>query len=547
MTAAARRWPAAHRELLVAVAAVLALAAALAWITHVAVRNQESRLVKERAAEVALVLNQSVAAIPADLQQQGAVLKATGDSKQAYLDDATEAVAAGPGQLTFAWLKPSQNGFVVVAAAGDSLHTGDVVTDARATAMQQALRQPNMVPTTVVGSARELGFALGPPAAPAGSVLYRESALGPAVSPPRAASSAPFSELDVALYAGPGRATSNVLVATTSALPLHGGVRTTVLTVGTAQWLLDVRARRPLVGTLTTISPWLILAGGLVVALLAAIATESTRRRREAALRLYRAERDIAETLQRSLLPELPSVDGLQLAARYLAGGAAQQVGGDWFDAFPLDSGATGLVVGDVVGHDAVAAAVMAQLRAVLRACAVDGSGPAASMTRFHHLVETLQVTPFVTVFYAQLDAPAHDGSRLLHYSNAGHPPPMVRLPDGSVVELADAASVVIGAPHHSAYDEAALRLPQGATLVLYTDGLIEVPGESLTSGLATLRDQIAAAPTDDLDDLLDHLLDDVRARQLRDDVVLMVVRIGAGAPPPLQSAAPSMPQPVLG
>lgn len=544
MTAAARKWPALHRDFFLALCGVLVVAGALAWVAHVVVRGQESRLVKERTAEVALVLNQSIATIPTTLQQQGAVLKATNGSTKAYAGEATQAAAAAGGKVTYAWLKPHSGGWLVVAAAGDSLHPGEVVTDARAATMTAALSKPGIVPTPVIGSSRDLGFALGPPAAPAGSVLYQENMLGPAVSPPRAAGSAPFSELDVALYSGLTRDRGDVLVATTSSLPLHGNVHTQLLPIGPTKWRLDVRARRPLVGSLTSLTPWLILAGGLIGGLLAGVAAEATRRRREAALRLYRAERDIAETLQRRLLPELPYVAGLQLAARYLPGGAAQQVGGDWFDAFPLADKATGLVVGDVVGHDAAAAAVMAQLRAVLRVCAVDGRGPADVLTRFHQLVEELQVTPFVTVFYAQLDAPAADGSRALRYSNAGHPPPMARMPDGDIVELDGAASVVIGAPHRSGYDEATVRLPAGATLILYTDGLIEVPGESMTTSLATLQDQIASAPNDDPDDMLNHLLGPVTQRQRRDDVVVLLARTAAETPS-TPSVATGTPQPV--
>src|SRR5205823_2801760 len=213
------------------------------------------------------------------------------------------------------------------------------------------------------------------------------------------------------------------------------------------------------------------------------LVVETVARRRDAALELYQVEHKVAEALQLSLLPNLPELDGLELAARYLASGPGQQVGGDWFDAFPVAGGRCGLAVGDVIGHDVAAASAMAQIRALLRGYAVDGDSPSAVLARLERVVDDLHVTQLVTVFYGLLDAPAPDGSRRLHYSNAGHVPPVLRLPDGAVTSLAGGASVVIGAPIASDYSEDEVVLAAGSTLALFTDGLVEVPGGSLTDG----------------------------------------------------------------
>src|SRR5206468_3387798 len=111
------------------------------------------------------------------------------------------------------------------------------------------------------------GFALGPPSAPSGTVVYREQALGP-LAPPRAAGTAPFSELDVAVYAIPRVLPAQVLVSTTKRVPLHGSVRDEVITVGASKWLLSVKARKPLVGGLTAQAAWIVLGVGILGSLL---------------------------------------------------------------------------------------------------------------------------------------------------------------------------------------------------------------------------------------------------------------------------------------
>jgi len=385
-----------------------------------------------------------------------------------------------------------------------------------------------MVPTPVIGKDRMLGFALGPPSAPENSVLYRQTTLGPAVQPPRAASSAPFSELDVALYSG-RTSRSTVLTATSRDLPLSGEVERTTLDAGVAKWLLEVKARSPLVGKLTANAPWLVLAAGVLGTLLLAVVVEAVARRRDAALELYRVEHQVAETLQRSLLPRLPELTGLDLAARYLASGVGQEVGGDWFDAFPIAGDRCGLVVGDVIGHDVAAASAMAQIRALLRGYAVEGASPAEVLTRLDRVIDQLQLTQLVTVFYGLLEPPAADGSRRLRYSNAGHVPPIVCLPDGQVEALDGGASVVIGAPISAEYVESEHRLGAGDTVVMFTDGLVEVPGGSLTDGLDRLAGKISAHREKSPEELCDDLLADASQQSLRDDVALLVVRLSSG------------------
>ncbi len=450
--------------LLVAVAATLASA----WIIHMAVRDQEHRLLKERTDEVGLVLTSGLSAIPAALSAQGGILQATSESPAAYQRAAARAVAAGPGQLTFAWLRPaaSGDGYVVIAAAGDGLLAGDVITDSRTRTFDQAMHSAQVVATPLFSPDRLLGFALGPPAAPAGSVLYRESVLGP-LKAPRQAGTAPFSELDVAIYATPTVQPAQVLASTTSDLPLRDGVRNQPLPAGDSDWLLSVQARGPLVGSVATYAPWVTLAGGLLGSLLIVLVIEIAARRRDAALALYASEHQAAETLQRSLLPQLPTLPGLDLGARYLASGVGQQVGGDWFDVFPLGGGRVGLAVGDVIGHDLEAASAMAQIRSALRAYAIHGDSPMSVMTQTTS--STPSTSPSSSPSSTASWTPATpEGDRLLSYTNAGHLPPLLRHPDGPVDALSGGSSVVIGAPTTDPYTQAEQWIAPGSTLVFH-------------------------------------------------------------------------------
>ena len=510
----------------------LALTAGAVWATYVGVHNQNRRLLKERTGELNLVFIQAIDAIPAALQQLGAVLDATHGDVQAFQTGAQQQVDASPTPITFAWLRPaSSGGFRVIAEVGDGdLQVGQVISDQRAQTLRTALTSPPVVPTPVLGANRMLGFAMGPPAAPPGTVIYRQTTLGPAVNPPRAAGTAPFSELNVAVYSSPTADPSKVLTSTSHQLPLRGDVRSEVLTVGDTRWLLTVSPRSPLVGRLTANAPWLVLGIGLIGTALVGLVVEAAARRRDAALDLYRVEHNVAEALQLSLLPQLPEIDGLELAARYLASGEGQQVGGDWFDAFPVSEGRCGLVVGDVIGHDVAAASAMAQIRALLRGYAVYGDSPSSVLARLDRVVDDLHLTPLVTVFYGLLDAPDADGSRRLHYSNAGHVPPVLRLPGGSVSSLAGGASVVMGAPIVSDFSEDEVVVPAGATLALFTDGLVEVPGGSLTDGLDRVQRTVATFGNPTPEALCDELLAYVSRQSLRDDVALLVVRIAAPA-----------------
>jgi len=246
-------------------------------------------------------------------------------------------------------------------------------------------------------------------------------------------------------------------------------------------------------------------------------------------VRLYQQEHAVADTLQRSLLPELPEIAGVESAAHYVSASTAADVGGDFYDLLHLPDGSLGIAIGDVVGHDVAAAAAMGQLRGILRAVvweAVDAD-PGAVLTRVDRLVQGLRVASLATMVYARAERPSEPGGLWrVHLAGAGHPPVLLRTPDGSVRVLDEVTGLVVGVDDSSERSTLTLEVPSGSTLMAYTDGLIERPGLDLDHGIRALRDRLAAAPPDaDPQKLCDAAVSG--ALDHRDDVALIAVRFG--------------------
>jgi PAS domain S-box-containing protein len=257
--------------------------------------------------------------------------------------------------------------------------------------------------------------------------------------------------------------------------------------------------------------------------------------------RLYNREHRAAEALQRSMLPVLPEVPGLDIAARYLPGVVGAAVGGDWYDLLQLPDGTVGVAIGDVMGHDMAAAAAMGQLRSVLRSYAWQRQNPAQVLDSLDQLVQGLDMAQLATTVFAKLTFPDDptDGWVTLDYANAGHLPPLVLLPDRRVESLSEGWSVLIGAPGGTPRAQARARLPLGSTLVMVTDGLVEVRGEDLEQGLGRLEEALATSVADSAEALCDELVRRLRAEEREDDTALLVVRI-AGTGPGVSAVGPN-------
>lgn len=239
---------------------------------------------------------------------------------------------------------------------------------------------------------------------------------------------------------------------------------------------------------------------------------------------------DALMTLQSVLLPDLPESECLDLAARYRPAALRDQVGGDWYDAVVTPSGATSLMVGDVVGHDIAAAAVMGQLRTMLRTIAWTlDDRPAAQVQRLDRAMEDLAVDAMATLVYARVEAPDGSDGRVLHWTNAGHPPPLVIGVDGAATFLDDGEpDLMVGVEADTERSDNSVLLTPGSTLLLYTDGLVERRGESITDGLARLADSAQRHQSLGVDEFLDAILRDLVGRELADDVAVLAVHLRA-------------------
>jgi PAS domain S-box-containing protein len=247
--------------------------------------------------------------------------------------------------------------------------------------------------------------------------------------------------------------------------------------------------------------------------------------------RLYAQQRLLAEGLQRSMLTDPPTTDTAEIVVRYDPAVEAAEVGGDWYDAFLQPDGALVLVIGDVVGHDTEAAAAMGQLRGLLRGIAYrEGIGPVDVLTGLDRAMQGLGIHAMATAAIVRLEQTAEEraaGTTRLRWSNAGHPPPVVLHPDGRVERLAHGrAQLMLGVDPEARRTEQVTTVQRGATVLLYTDGLVEgrdLPFDEgidrLTAAVADHRDRLLAA-------LCDGLIEHVRPSGLQDDVALVAVRL---------------------
>jgi Stage II sporulation protein E (SpoIIE) len=346
------------------------------------------------------------------------------------------------------------------------------------------------------GPSRRLGYAYVVPGGSGRFVVYAERTV-PTNKRSKIASTSAFVDLDYALYLGPAARASELLLASSSRVPLSGRRAAVTVPFGDSHLTLVMKPRRALAGSLPQRLPWIIgIVGTILAVSLALISSRLIQRRRGAELlaerleaaasenrRLYSEQRTIAQTLQHALLPDaLPEVRGIEASAVYAAGEQGVDVGGDWYDLIALDDQRVMLVVGDVSGRGLRAASTMAALRFAIQAYAAQHDTPSAILTKLSSLMSVNETGQLATVLCLLVDVDA----RTVTMSSAGHLPPLL-ITSEDTEYLRSEVGLPIGIDPAASYTSTTT-VPGAARLLAFTDGLVERRGENLDQGMARLR-----------------------------------------------------------
>lgn len=511
-----------HRPALVALGVALVVTGALAWAASSSYEDNENRLLTLQVRQAAAALSAALPGLQTPLVADYE-LAVTGDDTQLRSYAASQVGPKGRFASVSVWqLGASPHPVLVVGDAPElAAHPARAAAFFAGVAPSATLHVAGLLDL----ARPALGYAEVPPGANAGLAVYAESMLHPATRGATTRGSA-FSDLNFALYLGP-RPERRQLIEATVPLPITGRQRMEVVPFGDTSITLVATPDQPLGGGLTQNLRWLVVGGGIVLALLAGLTAEFLVRRRRTAERLaaendrlYRQQRAVAETLQHALLPtELPEVAGVELAARYVAGVRGMEIGGDWYDVIAAGDGTVVLVVGDVSGRGLPAATTMASLRYAVRAYVGQGDEPDRLVAKLDGLLSVGRDGQFATLLCGRLEV----ASGRLALVSAGHPPPLVAGPDDArYLTVPVGPPVGVGGATRPAAVE--VELPAGATLLAFTDGLVERRGEHLDDGLERLRkaaDDGAASAGSLLDDVLAQLVPDGGD----DDVALLGIR----------------------
>jgi serine phosphatase RsbU (regulator of sigma subunit) len=324
------------------------------------------------------------------------------------------------------------------------------------------------------------------------------------------------------------------LVTSVSRLPITGRRASDVVPFGAGSFTLVAAPKGSLGGTFFRDLPWIIAVVGVLVVLAAALMTDRLARRRQGAEQLagildrvaaenrhmYTEQRSISQTLQHALLPDtLPVFKGLQVKALYVPAASGVDIGGDWYDIVAVDDRRVLMVIGDVSGHGLRAATTMALVRHAALAYVAQDSRPASVLAKLSEFVNSGTHDYFATVLCALIDVDAHR----LTIASAGHMAPL--LLNGELGEfVALHVDVPVGVAGNSQYHEATVSVPPNATLVAFTDGLVERRGEVLDVGLARLL-EMATRQQLPLDDLLVKLAGELASDDHHDDTAIVGIQ----------------------
>ncbi|HEY7948722.1 MAG TPA: PP2C family protein-serine/threonine phosphatase [Acidimicrobiales bacterium] len=504
----------------------LVLTAALAWATATIQDHNESRLLNLELRQAASVVAVAIPSIQLPLASASSLASAT-NGDPAQFRNYIGSFVGGTGPFASASLWRVGNGApTMVALVGGAPELATTPTQLTA-ALSQARRAPTLEVLNLLGRPRPaIGYASASLLPPGPWVVYAERVLAPNRKLTVTKNSA-FSQLNYAIYLGRSTAQTDLLGASPGFLSTRGDKATQTVAFGSSAITLVATPNTNLGGTLLARLTWIVALAGVVLSVMAGLLADYlVRRRRQAEWlaaenrRMYSEQRSIAEILQHALLPQtVPEIAGVETAMRYVAGGDGADVGGDWYDVIPVDDDHFIFVLGDVSGRGVEAATIMARLHFAIRAYAVQGDGPAAIMGKLGKLLSIENDRSFATVLCAVVDVAGH-GITLV---NAGHPP-LLMLNGKSGDFIRTTIFPPVGIDASTDYRAEHFEVPAGATVVAFTDGLVERRGETIDAGLERLRTLTLEHPLA-LDDLLTKILTESSGAEYHDDRAILAVR----------------------
>ena len=511
----------AHRLPLVVLLFGCVVTALLVWASSSANAGNDHRLLKLQVRQAASILGAVIPSIETPLTAAYDVSMATNNVDEFSQVLKPDVGSAGLIISASLWqISPGPPRSLVVVGSPPLL-----ATDGEATSFLGNVHEGSPLKVTPIlhGPSPRIGYAETPPGYGNNDVVYAEIALPPhqkAVIPQSSA----FSDLHFALYLGHKVDPSELLEKTGS---LTGYTAMASVPVGDSALILVGTSTAPLAGGLSAALPWFVALFGAALAIVGAVTTEYLVRRRQFAeglatenASLYLEQRTISETLQRSLLPEeIPRLTGVDIAVRYVPGVGGTEVGGDWYDVIDTGDGCAYFFVGDVSGRGLGAASTMAYLRHALRAYAAQGGGPATILTKLANLAGQTSGGHFATVLCGFIDIERH----ILTVACAGHFAPLIMDEDG-IRYLDISVGSPIGVEPAAGPSETTITVGTRASVVAFTDGLVERRGESLDLGLSRLANAVSSGSAK-MDDLLGHLLADLTPMGSDDDIAILGVQ----------------------
>lgn len=519
-----RRLPLHRTSALVGVA-VLLIAGVLAWLAAQVTNDANSDVLDRQVEQAATVLSSGVETLQVQLADAAQVAIATGAAPGPFQRFAAARITNDESLASLSLLRVADGRVELLATEGqDPRLPADGLADPFFTelAPDGQLDVAGILP----GEPPRLAYALRPDDG-SGLVVYAESLVNADPQPELAApENAAFGGLDFAVYLGETTDAAQ-LILSTAPTPIDGSTETATTGFGDTVLTIVGSAQSPLTGGLASALPWIVVVAGVALAVAGAAGVETLSRRRTLAERLadengrlYRQQRGIAGTLQHSLLPDLPRLTGLEIAARYVAGVDDLDVGGDWYDVIPRGPGCYVFVVGDISGRGLPAATTMAALRFAVRAYLNEGHDIETVMAQLDGLLHVDTDHQFATVLLAELDTT----NRRLRLLCAGHfPPVLVSAGHAESIDCPITPPIGVGIPRTA--PATVVHLPASATLLAYTDGLVERRDEVIDTGLDRLREAAAQAADQPLEALVDHLMEQLTADGGKDDTVLMGLR----------------------